>query len=122
MCASRSAKRQRRGVRVARLAHRVGDHAGAAGEVRRRVDQDEAAGAAVLGVAIEHERPRGRDLDGADLVEHQRVVDFGRDRPRAVLQQVDAARIERPLVHPDDFGLELLSDERRLDASARRRG
>ena len=53
-------------------------------------------------------------LHVADLVQHQRVVDFGGDRPRAVLQQVDARRVERPLVHPDEFGLELLSDERRL--------
>ena len=85
---------------------------GAGREVGRRIDQDEAAGAAVLGVAVEDERPRRRDRHRSDLVQHQRVIDFRRHRPRRVLQQVDARRIERPLVHPDHVGPEALADLR----------
>src|SRR5262245_392527 len=32
------------------------------------------------------------------------MIDFRGYRPRRVLQQVDPARIERPLVHPHDLG------------------
>src|SRR5215203_557474 len=48
-------KTERRHVRdrATGLAHRIGDHAGAAGEMRAGIDQDEAAGAAVVGVAVE---------------------------------------------------------------------
>ena len=58
----------------------------------------------------------GRAVDtvtDADLVQHQPVVDLGGHRPRRVLQQVHARRIERPLVHPHHVGLEPLADLRR---------
>ena len=55
-------------------------------------------------VAPPRKRPRRRHLDAGDLVERHRVIDFGRHRPGAVLQQVDAARVERLLVHPHDVG------------------
>ena len=41
------------------VVQRIGDHPRAGGEVRGGVDDDEAAGRAVLGVAVEHQRTRG---------------------------------------------------------------
>ncbi len=92
------------------LANRLGDHPGAGREVRGRIDQDEAAGPAILGVAIEDDRPRRRIRHRADLIEHQPVIDFRRHGPGRVLQQVHAPGIERTLVHPDDVGAEPLAD------------
>jgi hypothetical protein len=70
-------KRQRRGdVALRGLGDRLRDHPGAARELRAGVDQDEVAGALVLAVAVEHQRARGGDLDRADLVQHQGVVDL----------------------------------------------
>ena len=43
------------------------------------------------------------------------VMDFRGDGPRRLLDQIDAPRVERPLVHPDDFSLELGADRRRLE-------
>ena len=40
------------------------------------------------------------------------MVDLGGDRSCGVLQQVDAPGVERPLIHPHQLGLELLTDER----------
>src|SRR5215510_9550484 len=38
------------------------------------------------------------------------MIDFRGHRPRRVLQQIDAARIERPFVHPHDLGAEPMSN------------
>src|ERR1035438_7144824 len=49
----------------------VGDHAGPEGLVRQRVDDDEAAGHAVLSVGIEVERVMRLDRNLTDLIEFE---------------------------------------------------
>ena len=92
------------------LVDRTEDHSGSGREVRRGIDQDEAARGAIVGVAVEDQRSRGRDSRGADLIQHETVVDFGGHGARRMFQQVDARRIERPLIHPDNLGFEPLPD------------
>ena len=52
---------------------READHAGGDGRVGEAVDQDEAAGVAVLLIGVEGDRRGGRDVDEADLVQLQHL-------------------------------------------------
>ena len=98
-------------VRLRGLAGRLGDHARAARELRRWIDQDEASRASAVPVSIEHEGPGGGDLHDANLIQDEPVVDLSRHRARAVLQDVDAAGVQGPFVHPDQLRLERLPDQ-----------
>ena len=60
------------GLRVPPSCDRLDDHAGGDGGVGRLVDQDEAAGRAVVGVAVDGQRRRGAQRDPADVVELER--------------------------------------------------
>ena len=67
----------------------------------------------VPGVAVEHDRPGGRDDDCADLVEREPPIDLGRHGAARLLQKVDARGVQRPLVHPHDLRLEAARGVRR---------
>ena len=58
---------------VGGAAEREVDHAGRDRRVGEAVDQDEAAGVAVLGIGVEGDRLGGREVDEADLVQLQHL-------------------------------------------------
>ena len=111
-------------VDIVGAAQRELQHPGAHGLVGQPVDQDEAAGVAVLGVGVESNRLVELELADADLVQLELLcgemlerVDVDlvlerRDRRghglRADLQQVAAPPQHRLVARPDDRGLELV--------------
>ena len=127
-------------VDVVRTAQREVQQAGTDRDVGQLVDDDEAAGVAVVGVRVERDRPVEADVAHADLVELERrrremievvdvdpvlrVADRGADGAGADLHQVRPPGQHRVLVHPDDVGLELVGDlgGRRRRRRSRRRG
>src|ERR1039457_5280361 len=99
------------------------DHPRADSLVARLVDQDEAAGAAVAAIWVEHERDARSQAHAADVVERElrrrlgalervyvdEVADLLHDRRRAargVLDQVPPTRAQRLLRHPAHVRLE----------------
>ena len=66
-----SPRPQLRGPRPRTYWRAAQDHAGGEGVVRRFVDEDERAGAAVAAVLVEEQRLRGAQRDAADLVERR---------------------------------------------------
>ncbi len=104
------------------------------------VDQDEAAGLAIVRVGIERDRAIETQIADADLVELQllrgqmlhrvdvhlvlRRRDAAGDGARAELDQIRTAGKHRFLVHPDDGRLELIGNRRRRGGrgNARRHG
>ena len=109
-----------------------GDHAGADGVVRRLVDEDEAAGRAVVAVRVEEDRLGRAQAGAADLVEREAahvrfafecvdvvaVLDRGgasTHAPGRVLEPEGPAGRERAVfAHPADGRVELLCDRRRM--------
>ena len=104
----------------------LAQHAGGDGVVGDAVDQDEAAGVAILGVGIKGDRPVEFQFADADFVEVQLLglhmfqsvdVDLvfqgqhGRGNGlRADLHQIASAAQHRLLAHPNDGRLELIAD------------
>src|ERR1700678_3871562 len=104
------------------LGCRVADHASGDGGVVDCVDEDEAAGDAIVGVAVHGERLDGFDLNQADAVEREsrcglslergyvetvlNVGDLSLDGSAGVFEQVAASEVERLFVHPDQRGHE----------------
>ena len=113
---------------IGRAAQAVGDHARRRGFVGEAVDQDEGAGLAVVGIGIEGDRHRRREIAEADLVERQRLggellqrvdvdamLQFGDRRGRrlgADLHEIGAAGQQLLRAHPDDMRGELIGDFR----------
>ena len=109
---------------VARATQGEGEHAGGDGVVRHPVDQDEAAGFAVVHVGVEGDGFVQMQGTHADFVElktgggklFQRVdidlvanrADFGVDRAGPCFQQIAAAGQEGFVRHPDDRGFKLV--------------
>ncbi len=115
---------------IGRAPQREIDHAGGDRLVGIAVDQDEGAGVAVVGVRIEGDRPRHRQIADADLVQRQRLggklgervdVDLvleaghGRRQRRVVdLHQIRALRQQPVGRHPDQMRGELIGHLRAL--------
>ncbi len=115
------------------------DHSGSDRGIGVAVDQDEAAGIAILGVGIEGKRLRRRNVAITDFVQCQclgshmleridvdLVLQFGnrgRNRPRADLDEILSTRQQFILGHPQDVGRELvghLRPRRRIRRADRR--
>ena len=124
--ACRLIDRARLGKDVERSPQREANHAGSDGAVALSVDENEGAGAAVVGIWVNGYRRHGRDVAEGNLVELERArcemlegidVDLVLDRGdvsagprRADAHQVGAAGQKRLLSKPDDVSCKRIGD------------
>src|SRR5262249_8506143 len=107
----------------------IENHRSADGSVRERIDQDQAAGGAVLLVGIEEERTACGEFNASNFVHLKllgsmfaEVVDIdaianssgsGFDRAAGMLEEIVAVQLERLRMKPDNHSCEMSRDLRR---------
>ena len=115
-------------MHVGRAPEPMRDHARRRRLVGGAIDQDEAAGVAIVGIGVEGDGHGGRDIAEADFVEIElfrrqlveivdveTVLELGdrsRRRPAADLEQIGAAGQHRLGAHPQEMRRELIGDLR----------